>query len=150
LYHEPDANLVLTVVKVLLALLPRAVMAVMQTTTIRANMTAYSTAVGPSSRWIKSFAARTRFRVIGCSLDQIVLLLMEMNLPVTPTLGYVREQVKTRHADARFLGRAQLAGAASRLAETIGSCYKVPFRLMLRPTAGVWTGPERLVVENNR
>src|SRR6266511_5428422 len=39
-----------TLVKVLLALLPRAVMAVMHTTMIRASMTAYSTAVGPSSR----------------------------------------------------------------------------------------------------
>src|SRR5262249_15521552 len=38
-----------TLEKVLLALLPRAVMAVMHTTMISANMTAYSTAVGPSS-----------------------------------------------------------------------------------------------------
>src|SRR5262245_20452225 len=35
--------------KVWLALEPSAVMAVMQTTTMRASMTAYSTAVGPSS-----------------------------------------------------------------------------------------------------
>src|SRR5439155_327344 len=35
--------------KVLLALVPRVVMAVMHTTTISASMTAYSTAVGPSS-----------------------------------------------------------------------------------------------------
>ncbi len=35
--------------KVLLALEPRVVMAAMHTTTIRANITAYSTAVGPSS-----------------------------------------------------------------------------------------------------
>src|SRR5262249_5444338 len=40
-----------TLLKVLLALEPRAVMALMHTTTIRANITAYSTAVGPSSRW---------------------------------------------------------------------------------------------------
>src|SRR5438105_11147284 len=39
-----------TVVNVLLALLPRVVMAAMHTTMIRASMTAYSTAVGPSSR----------------------------------------------------------------------------------------------------
>src|SRR5207253_1797491 len=39
----------LTVVKVLLALVPRAVIAVIHTTMIRASMTAYSTAVGPSS-----------------------------------------------------------------------------------------------------
>src|SRR6185437_5767472 len=38
-----------TKLNVELALLPRVVMAAMQTTTIRANITAYSTAVGPSS-----------------------------------------------------------------------------------------------------
>src|SRR5439155_7016071 len=42
-------TVLLTLVKVLLALLPRAVIAAMQTTTIRASMTAYSTAVGPLS-----------------------------------------------------------------------------------------------------
>ena len=40
---------VLTVLKVDEADLPRVVMAAMQTTMIRASMTAYSTAVGPSS-----------------------------------------------------------------------------------------------------
>src|SRR5581483_10363901 len=52
----------LTLENVLLALLPRAVMAVMQTTIIRASMTAYSTAVGPSSRLRKSatFCANLR------------------------------------------------------------------------------------------
>src|SRR4051794_33205737 len=49
---EPMA--VPTLVNVLLALLPRVVMAVMHTTMIRASMTAYSTAVGPSSRLTKS------------------------------------------------------------------------------------------------
>src|SRR5262245_41939700 len=43
-----------TLVNVLLAFEPRAVIAVMQTTMMRANMTAYSTAVGPSSRARKS------------------------------------------------------------------------------------------------
>src|SRR5216117_2171992 len=38
-----------TLLNVALALVPRVVMAVMQTTTIRASITAYSTAVGPSS-----------------------------------------------------------------------------------------------------
>ena len=38
-----------TLLKTAFALVPRAVMAVKQTTTISANMTAYSTAVGPSS-----------------------------------------------------------------------------------------------------
>src|SRR5207247_691581 len=42
-----------TVVNVVLALVPRAVIAVMQTTTIRASITAYSTAVGPSSHFRK-------------------------------------------------------------------------------------------------
>jgi hypothetical protein len=37
----------LTLLNVALALVPSAVMAVMHTTMIRANMTAYSTAVGP-------------------------------------------------------------------------------------------------------
>src|SRR5256885_2151040 len=41
----------LTLSNVLLALVPRAVIAVMQTTMMSANMTAYSTAVGPSSRF---------------------------------------------------------------------------------------------------
>src|SRR2546421_189438 len=39
--------------KVLLAVEPRVVMAVMHTTMIRANITAYSTAVGPSSFLMK-------------------------------------------------------------------------------------------------
>src|SRR5947207_39613 len=40
-----------TVVNVVLALLPRVVMAAMHTTMIRAGMTGYWTAVGPSSRF---------------------------------------------------------------------------------------------------
>src|SRR5207237_3331406 len=40
-----------TVVNVLLARWPRVVMAPMQTTMMRASITAYSTAVGPSSRF---------------------------------------------------------------------------------------------------
>src|SRR5438270_6282732 len=46
--YEPEVFRA-TLANVLLALEPRAVMAVMQTTTIRASITAYSTAVGPSS-----------------------------------------------------------------------------------------------------
>src|SRR5262245_4292476 len=42
-----------TVVNVLFAFWPRLVMAAMHTTMIRASMTAYSTAVGPSSRFRK-------------------------------------------------------------------------------------------------
>ena len=41
--------LVATLEKVLLAFVPRVVIAAMHTTTISANITAYSTAVGPSS-----------------------------------------------------------------------------------------------------
>src|SRR5436190_13181273 len=55
----------LTVVKVLLALVPRAVIAVMQTTMIRASMTAYSTAVGPSSRFMKFTNAWVRFFMVS-------------------------------------------------------------------------------------
>jgi hypothetical protein len=47
--HDAAAALSATLLNVLLAAVPRAVMAVMQTTTIRASITAYSTAVGPSS-----------------------------------------------------------------------------------------------------
>src|SRR5215831_18724800 len=48
--HEPTgATLEPTKAKVLLALEPRVLMAAMQTTMIRASITAYSTAVGPSS-----------------------------------------------------------------------------------------------------
>jgi hypothetical protein len=45
-----------TLLKVLLALLPRAVTAEMQTTRMRASMTAYSTAVGPLSSFRKRAA----------------------------------------------------------------------------------------------
>jgi hypothetical protein len=49
--YEPVTPTALpTVLKVILALLPRVAMAAMQTTMINASMTAYSTAVGPSSR----------------------------------------------------------------------------------------------------
>jgi hypothetical protein len=43
-----------TLVNVLFALLPKAVTDAMHTTMIKANMTAYSTAVGPSSRFKNS------------------------------------------------------------------------------------------------
>src|SRR6266511_466310 len=69
-----------TLVKVLLALLPRAVMAVMQTTMIKASMTAYSTAVGPSSAF--------RNRWIDCSqvrMDGIAFLFPAFNL--APRVG---------------------------------------------------------------
>src|SRR4051794_782943 len=57
------ATAVPTVVKVCLALVPRVVMAAMQTTMIRASMTAYSTAVGPSSRFMKSTTAFVNVRM---------------------------------------------------------------------------------------
>src|SRR4029077_14059853 len=58
--------LVPTDVNVLLALLPRVVIAPMQTTIIRASMTAYSTAVGPSSalRNFTTFLANCRISVL--------------------------------------------------------------------------------------
>src|ERR1700733_7847073 len=56
----------LTLVNVLLALVPRAVMAVMHTTIIRASMTAYSTAVGPSSRFMKFTTAWVRYFIFIC------------------------------------------------------------------------------------
>src|SRR5438309_460070 len=54
--------LVATLLNVLFAFEPRVVMAAMQTTMIRASITAYSTAVGPSSRLRKftNFFARLR------------------------------------------------------------------------------------------
>src|SRR5919202_6772270 len=53
----------LTVVKVLLALVPRAVIAVMHTTMISASITAYSTAVGPSSAFRKFTRAWLNLRI---------------------------------------------------------------------------------------
>src|SRR5713226_9278411 len=47
----PAGRALSTVVKVALARWPRIVIEPMQTTMMRANMTAYSTAVGPSSRF---------------------------------------------------------------------------------------------------
>src|SRR3954469_13386373 len=58
------AALVATLENVLFALLPRAVMAVMHTTMISASMTAYSTAVGPSSRFRKFVTFSMNFRMI--------------------------------------------------------------------------------------
>src|SRR5438132_2236452 len=52
--HEEELIAVPIEVNVVLAFLPRVVMAPMQTTMIRASITAYSTAVGPSSRCRKS------------------------------------------------------------------------------------------------
>ena len=51
---DAEPILLPTVVKVVFAFWPRVVMAARQTTMIKANMTAYSTAVGPSSRATKS------------------------------------------------------------------------------------------------
>src|SRR5438876_1132720 len=48
-YDDEVAVFRATLLNVLLAFWPRVVMAVMQTTTMRASITAYSTAVGPSS-----------------------------------------------------------------------------------------------------
>jgi hypothetical protein len=57
--------LVATLLNVLLAFDPNVVMAAMQTTMMRASITAYSTAVGPSS----FFRKLTTLRTIACILD---------------------------------------------------------------------------------
>src|SRR5213082_576194 len=54
-----------TVVNVVLALDPRVVMAAMHTTMIRASITAYSTAVGPSSFFRKLTSCLVRLRMFG-------------------------------------------------------------------------------------
>ena len=53
----------LVLVNVPLALVPRVVTAPMQTTMMRASMTAYSTAVGPSSRLMKLTTASVNLRI---------------------------------------------------------------------------------------
>ena len=58
----------LTVENVLFALPPRAVIAAIQTTTIRASITAYSTAVGPSS----FFRNETMFLTSFIEVSQLV------------------------------------------------------------------------------
>src|SRR5439155_756690 len=64
----------LTLVNVLLAFVPSAVIAVMHTTMINASMTAYSTAVGPSSRARKFLTRSMSFRMISllCPLKKQV------------------------------------------------------------------------------
>src|SRR5262249_58921980 len=52
-----------TLVKVALVLVPRVVMAVMHTTMMSASMTAYSTAVGPSSFFRKLTRAELNLRI---------------------------------------------------------------------------------------
>src|SRR5436190_23916618 len=51
--------------KVLLAFEPRVVMAAMHTTMISASITAYSTAVGPSSFLTNSTISRVSFRIVS-------------------------------------------------------------------------------------
>src|SRR5438132_13524386 len=66
--YDPAAPILLpTVPKVALAAVPRAVIATRQTTMIRASMTAYSTAVGPSSAFRNSTTIRRRL-LMGSSL----------------------------------------------------------------------------------
>ena len=55
--HEEVARVLEILVKVLLTLVPNDVMEIMHTMMMRANMTAYSTAVGPSSRCTNSVTA---------------------------------------------------------------------------------------------
>src|SRR5437870_2835355 len=65
-YHEPVPAAVFraTLLKTLLALPPSVVMALMHTTTISASITAYSTAVGPSSRLRKSAVNRASLLMV--------------------------------------------------------------------------------------
>ena len=63
----------LTLVKVLLALVPRAVMATMHTAIISASITAYSTAVGPSSRFGKFTTLWVSLRASTIPLGDLVL-----------------------------------------------------------------------------
>src|SRR5687767_13120410 len=65
------AALTPTTLNVLLALEPRVVTAAMHTTMIRASITAYSTAVGPSSRFRKVTNFLARLFIISplCSLS---------------------------------------------------------------------------------
>src|SRR6516162_4341599 len=60
-HYDAAAAFKATLLKVPWALEPRVLMAAMHTTMIRANMTAYSTAVGPSSRFKKSATKRVSF-----------------------------------------------------------------------------------------
>src|SRR6516225_4993417 len=74
-----------TDVKVLLAFPPNVVMAPMHTTIISANITAYSTAVGPSSRFKKSTANCPSFRM---SLLQKKNVKPVQRTPVHPPLFF--------------------------------------------------------------
>src|SRR5438094_3966718 len=62
---------VATLENVLLALEPRVVMAAMHTTMIRANITAYSTAVGPSSFFKNLTRLRVRDRIFGSGVKSV-------------------------------------------------------------------------------
>src|SRR6476620_3946320 len=70
-YEPVLASLLETLVKVLLALVPRAVIATMHTTMMRANITAYSTAVGPSSfaRKARTCFVRVPIMISPCNFD---------------------------------------------------------------------------------
>src|SRR5207244_4492771 len=61
---DADDSFCPTVVKVVLAFWPRVVIAARQTTMIKASMTAYSTAVGPSSRFMNSTVAFQNLRMM--------------------------------------------------------------------------------------
>src|SRR5437764_13650678 len=64
------AALVATLENVLLAFEPRVVMAAMQTTMMRASMTAYSTAVGPSSAFRNDTRDFVRLRIFDLVREQ--------------------------------------------------------------------------------
>ena len=67
--YEPVGIAVVTLLKVASTFEPRAVIVPMQTTMIRANITAYSTAVGPSSL-VRNFL--NKFMIVSLSLVEMV------------------------------------------------------------------------------
>jgi len=76
--NQLEAGLILepTRLKVLFAFVPIAVTAAMQTTMIKASMTAYSTAVGPSS----AFRKFTKIRVIDFMGYRTFLVVIEVGV----------------------------------------------------------------------
>src|SRR5258708_37345016 len=85
-----------TLEKVLLALLPRAVMAVMHTTMIRASMTAYSTAVGPSSFFRKLTRCCVNLRMLSPSCQVMKMVVQSFGEEgASVALGVMLLQVAT-------------------------------------------------------
>ena len=89
-------------VKVVLAFVPTVWMAVKQTMTIKANMTAYSTAVGPSSdakNW-RIFRARFFTESSSCT-RQYEMTSSPAGTGLELATSYPENDVRTRHARRR-------------------------------------------------